>query len=78
MLAFLFAWVPFWYFGHSETLQNLETTYLRALICGGVAVLFYSAQGGLMTGLGYTRWVLLVDFISTIDPFGQVLLLPRS
>lgn len=66
ILAFIFAWLPFWYFGHSETLQHLETTYLRALIVGGIAVLFYSAQSGLMTGLGYTRWVLLVDFISTI------------
>lgn len=64
--AFVFAWLPFWYFGHTETLQKLETTYLRALIVGGIAVLFYSAQSGLMTGLGYTRWVLLVDFISTV------------
>lgn len=66
ILAFIFAWVPFRYFGHAETLQRLETTYLRTLVVGGIAVLFYSVQSGLMTGLGYTRWVLLVDFISTI------------
>ena len=75
ILAFIFAWFPFWYFDHSETLQHLETTYLRALIVGGIAVLFYSAQGGLMTGLGYTRWVLLVDFISTFVNLGLAWLL---
>ena len=75
MLAFVFAWLPFWYFGHSETLQHLETTYLRTLIVGGFAVLFYSAQSGLMTGLGFTRWVLLVDFISTLVNLGLAWLL---
>lgn len=75
ILAFIFAWLPFWFFGHSDSLQRLETTYLRALIVGGIAVLFYSAQSGLMTGLGYTRWVLLVDFISTIVNLGLAWLL---
>ncbi len=75
ILAFVLAWVPFWFFEHSATLQHLETTYLRALIVGGIAVLFYSAQSGLMTGLGYTRWVLLVDFISTLVNLGLAWLL---
>lgn len=64
--AILLAHVPFWFFDHARSLQSLETTYLRTLIVGGIAVLFYSAQSGLMTGLGSTRSVLLIDAISTV------------
>ncbi len=69
ILAFVFAFFPFWFFGHPAKMQELETTYLRTLILGGVAVLFYCAQSGLMTGLGYTGWVLLVDGIATVINF---------
>lgn len=69
VLAFIFADLPFWFFEHAENLQSLESTYLRTLILGGIAVLFYSAQSGLMTGLGYTGWVLVVDAISTVVNF---------
>jgi multidrug resistance protein, MATE family len=69
LVAFVLADVPFWLFDHAPNLQALESTYLRTLIVGGIAVLFYSAQGGLMTGLGYTGWVLVVDAISTVINF---------
>lgn len=69
ILACVLADAPFRFFEHAETMQRLETTYLRTLILGGIAVLFYSAQSGLMTGLGYTRWVLVVDAISTLVNF---------
>ncbi|MCC6511951.1 MAG: MATE family efflux transporter [Pirellulaceae bacterium] len=66
MIAFVLADFPFWFFEHNSTMQSLESTYLRTLIVGGIAVLFYSAQSGLMTGLGYTGWVLVVDAICTL------------
>lgn len=66
VLAFMMAGLPFWFFDHPMELQNLETTYLRTLIIGGVAVLFYSVQSGLMTGAGHTGWVLLIDGIATL------------
>ena len=65
LIAFVLADVPFWFFEHEPQLQRLESTYLRTLIVGGLAVLFYSAQSGLMTGLGHTRWVLVVDAVAT-------------
>lgn len=64
--AFLLTPLPFWFFDHSPELQKLETIYLRTLIVGGIAVLFYSVQCGLMTGLGSTGWVLMIDAISTV------------
>ncbi len=65
LLALAFAHLPFSIFQHEPVLQKLESTYLRTLIFGGLAVVFYTAQSGLMTGLGYTRWVLLIDGIAT-------------
>ena len=66
LVALVLAGLPFWLFEHEAQLQRMESTYLRTLIVGGIAVLFYSAQSGLMTGLGHTGWVLLIDAISTV------------
>lgn len=51
--------------GHTAQLAALEASYLRILLVGGVAVLFYSVQSGLLTGQGRTRTVLAIDAIST-------------
>lgn len=51
---------------HSAELQQLEATYLRVLVLGGVAVLVYSAQSGLLMGLGQTRWVLVLDATAAV------------
>lgn len=66
LLALVLAGLPFWIFEHEAQLQRMESIYLRTLIVGGIAVLFYSAQSGLMTGLGHTGWVLVIDAISTV------------
>ncbi|MGN6546246.1 MAG: MATE family efflux transporter [Aureliella sp.] len=66
VLAFALAGLPFWFFDHPPELRQLESTYLRTLLLGGVAVLFYSVQSGLMTGAGHTGSVLLIDAIATL------------
>jgi multidrug resistance protein, MATE family len=66
LLAIVFANVPFAVFGHAAELQRMETIYLRVLLIGGISALFYSAQSGLLTGLGRTRLVMAVDVVSTI------------
>lgn len=66
LLGLAAADLPFWFFEHEPQLQRLESTYLRTLIVGGVAVLFYSAQSGLMTGLGHTGWVMVIDAVATL------------
>ena len=66
VVAFMLADLPFWFFDHPAELRELEATYLRTLLLGGVAVLFYSVQSGLMTGAGHTGWVLLIDAIATL------------
>ncbi len=52
--------------GHSPELTAAETTYLRILLCGGLSVLFYSVQSGLLTGQGRTATVLAIDAVSTV------------
>lgn len=56
----LFTWS-----GHGVELAELESDYLRILLVGGISVLFYSVQSGLLTGQGRTGVVLLLDGIST-------------
>lgn len=52
--------------GHSESLASLEALYLRVTLFGGISVLFYSVQSGLLTGQGRTTTVLAVDGIATL------------
>ncbi|QDV21974.1 MATE family efflux transporter [Aureliella helgolandensis] len=52
--------------GHSPELVKLESTYLRLLLIGGIGVLFYSVQSGLLTGQGRTKTVLAIDGIASI------------
>ncbi len=62
-------WLAPWLFelaGHSTELRSLETSYLRVLLLGGLAALAYSVQSGLLTGLGRTKAVLLIDALATI------------
>lgn len=58
-----------WFFslsGHSPELVALESNYLRVVLLGGISVLFYSVQSGLLTGQGRTAIVLAVDALSTL------------
>jgi multidrug resistance protein, MATE family len=57
----LFIWA-----GHSEELVELEASYFRILMLGGIGVLFYSVQSGLLTGQGRTRTVLAIDAAATL------------
>ena len=57
----LFAWAE-----HSPQLVQEESTYLRVLLLGGIGVLFYSVQSGLLTGQGRTASVLAIDGLATI------------
>lgn len=58
-----------WFFssaGHSPELVELESNYLRVVLIGGISVLFYSVQSGLLTGQGRTSIVLAVDAAATL------------
>ncbi len=58
-----------WFFtssGHAPELVELESNYLRVVLVGGISVLFYSVQSGLLTGQGRTAIVLAVDALGTI------------
>lgn len=58
-----------WFFssaGHSPELVKLESNYLRILLVGGISVLFYSVQSGLLTGQGRTVTVLAIDAVATV------------
>ncbi len=52
--------------GHNTELVNLETSYIRVLLLGGIGVLFYSVQSGLLTGEGRTATVLAIDCCASI------------
>ncbi|MEZ6134194.1 MAG: MATE family efflux transporter [Pirellulaceae bacterium] len=52
--------------GHNTHLVELETSYFRILLVGGIGVLFYSVQSGLLTGQGRTRVVLAIDAAATV------------
>jgi MATE family multidrug resistance protein len=65
-LAMAMAWPLFTWAGHQPNLVRLEATYLRVLLLGGVGVLFYSVQSGLLTGQGRTPTVLAIDGIATL------------
>lgn len=56
----IFVWAD-----HSPSLVRLEAIYLRILLVGGIGVLFYSVQSGLLTGQGRTGTVLAMDGIAT-------------
>lgn len=75
VLAAILAYVPFIISGHKPEMIRLEGTYLRVLLIGGIASLFTSAQAGLLTGLGRTAVVMMVDAISTGLNFVLALLL---
>ena len=58
-----------WFFssaGHAPDLVKLESDYLRVVLVGGIAVLFFSVQSGLLTGQGRTAIVLAVDALGTV------------
>ncbi len=63
LLAILSPWI-FHLSGHAPTLARAESQYLSVLLVGGVAVLFYNVQSGLLTGQGRTAVVLAVDAIA--------------
>ncbi|MFN3189643.1 MAG: MATE family efflux transporter [Aureliella sp.] len=65
LLAMWIAPVLFESSGHTEHLVALETQYLRILLIGGIGVLFYSVQSGLLTGHERTATVLSIDGIAT-------------
>lgn len=65
-LAILFApWLFVWA-NHSKELIQLETGYLRIVMLGGIGVLFYNVQSGLLTGEGRTGTVLAIDGVATV------------
>ncbi len=66
LIEFLLAGQFFLWAGHGEQLARQEATYLRVLLVGGVGVLFYSVQSGLLTGQGRTATVLAIDGIATV------------
>ncbi len=66
ILAMLAAWQLFAWAEHSPELIQQEATYLRVLLAGGIGVLFYSVQSGLLTGQGRTATVLAIDGVATI------------
>lgn len=57
----IFAWA-----GHKPEFAQLEASYLRVLLSGGLAVLFYSVQSGLLTGHGRTKTVLAIDGLGSL------------
>lgn len=66
LLAIALAWYFYAWAGHSQKMVELEASYLRILLVGGIGVLFYSVQSGLLTGYGRTRTVLAIDAIATV------------
>ncbi|GAB5406042.1 MAG: MATE family efflux transporter [Aureliella sp.] len=52
--------------GHKPELAKQETIYLQLLLVGGIGVLFYSVQSGLLTGQGRTGTVLAIDAVATV------------
>jgi MATE family multidrug resistance protein len=66
LLVMVLAGYIFHWAGHAKTLADLEADYLRYLMIGGLATLFYSVQSGLLTGQGNTGTVLVIDVIATI------------
>ena len=52
--------------GHDPDLVRLEANYLSILLLGGIAILFYNVQSGLLTGQGRTGIVLAVEAIATV------------
>ncbi len=67
-----------WFFtsaGHSPDLVKLETDYLRVVLIGGIAVLFFSVQSGLLTGQGRTAIALAVDAFGTVVNLGLSIVL---
>lgn len=61
--------------GHKSSLAQLESSYLRILLVGGIALLFYNVQSGLMTGQGRTAVVLAIDGFSALLNLGLCILL---
>lgn len=66
ILAILLAKSFFVWADHAPSLVALEASYLRILLVGGIGVLFYSVQSGLLTGQGRTPTVLAIDAVSTL------------
>jgi MATE family multidrug resistance protein len=66
LLAILAAWQLFAWADHAPALIEQESTYLRILLVGGIGVLFYSVQSGLLTGQGRTATVLAIDGVATV------------
>ncbi|MCA9133211.1 MAG: MATE family efflux transporter [Planctomycetales bacterium] len=66
LLAIALAWTLFAWAEHSPQLIHLEAMYLRVLLVGGIGVLFYSVQSGLLTGQGRTGTVLAIDGVATL------------
>lgn len=64
--AILFSPTFFTLANHPATLASLEAKYLQVLLIGGIGVLFYSVQSGLLTGQGRTATVLAIDCVATI------------
>ncbi|MEM7474665.1 MAG: MATE family efflux transporter [Planctomycetota bacterium] len=56
--------------GHEQSLLDLEASYLRILLIGGIGVLFYSVQSGLLTGHGRTGTVLAIDGVAALVNLG--------
>ncbi len=66
ILAIAFAGNLFTWAGHPPQLVAQEAMYLRVLLVGGIGVLFYSVQSGLLTGQGRTPTVLAIDGVATV------------
>ncbi len=66
IVAILFAYQLFAWAEHAPRLAEQEATYLRVLLVGGIGVLFYSVQSGLLTGQGRTATVLAIDGVATL------------
>ncbi len=66
LLGIAGAWQIFSLAGHGRELVALESAYFRILLLGGIGMLFYSVQSGLLTGQGRTRTVLAIDASATL------------
>ena len=66
LLMLLLADKVFIWSGHQPRTVELEAGYLRILLLGGIGVLFYSVQSGVLTGEGRTRTVLAIDAVATL------------
>jgi multidrug resistance protein, MATE family len=56
--------------GHAPELAASESQYLAVLLLGGISVLFYNVQSGLLTGQGRTTLVLGVDALGALINVG--------